>query len=227
MQDFIIIMFILLVYDIVGSIMFIIMKKYLTKDVEKINNECGKSLNPSEIAKAILEENSITDIEIIYAKDSSYVPKTKTIYIQNEILNGTNILNCIAAVHECGHAIQHKNHKILFRIIAVFSIINKTVTISSFLLLLFLIPHILSMQNIIILLLISAALHMVNGILLLFLEKDASAKGLKEVKEICLFTEEECEIIEKVLGKAFYTYIYNVLHWLMKIVTFAILLGVL
>lgn len=70
----------------------------------------SSNLSGQEIAKKMLKDNGIYDVQIISVEGSltdHYNPLSKTVNLSNEVFEGRNIAAAAVAAHECGHAVQH------------------------------------------------------------------------------------------------------------------------
>ena len=67
-------------------------------------------LTGQEVAKKMLQENGIFDVEVISVEGTltdHYNPMNKTINLSRDVFDGRNIAATAVASHECGHAVQH------------------------------------------------------------------------------------------------------------------------
>ncbi|TVR78028.1 MAG: zinc metallopeptidase [Chitinophagaceae bacterium] len=67
-------------------------------------------LSGKEIAKKMLNESGIYDVEIISVQGrltDHYNPLNKTVNLSPDVYNGRSVAAAAVAAHECGHAIQH------------------------------------------------------------------------------------------------------------------------
>ncbi|MCA6074378.1 zinc metallopeptidase [Fulvivirga sedimenti] len=78
------------------------------KKYSKIHLE--KDLSGAEIAKLMLADNGIHDVEVISVKGKltdHYNPANKTVNLSDEVYHGRSAAAAAIAAHECGHAVQH------------------------------------------------------------------------------------------------------------------------
>jgi Zn-dependent membrane protease YugP len=67
-------------------------------------------MSGAEIAKKMLADNGITDVEVISTPGrltDHYNPKNKTVNLSEAVYNQRNAAAAAVAAHECGHAVQH------------------------------------------------------------------------------------------------------------------------
>ena len=63
----------------------------------------------AEIARRMLAENHITDVQVIPTKGQltdHYNPVNKTVALSEVVYSQANVAACAVAAHECGHAVQ-------------------------------------------------------------------------------------------------------------------------
>ena len=73
----------------------------------------SKGLNGAQVAREILDSEGLYDItveEVSGLLTDHYAPSQKVIRLSSDIYRGTSIASLAVAAHECGHAIQYKNH---------------------------------------------------------------------------------------------------------------------
>lgn len=70
----------------------------------------SKDLTGAEIARLMLADNGIHDVQVISVEGQltdHYNPSTKTVNLSEGVYNGRNAAATAVAAHECGHAVQH------------------------------------------------------------------------------------------------------------------------
>ena len=70
----------------------------------------GSSMSGAEIAKKMLNDNGIYDVQITSVEGSlsdHYNPLNKTVNLSSDVYDGRNVAAAAVAAHECGHAVQH------------------------------------------------------------------------------------------------------------------------
>lgn len=68
------------------------------------------NLSGAEIAKLMLSDNGIYDVEITCVQGKltdHYNPSNKTVNLSEAVYHGRNAASAAVASHECGHAVQH------------------------------------------------------------------------------------------------------------------------
>jgi Zn-dependent membrane protease YugP len=95
------------IFMIIGMIVQQRLKSKFEK-YSKVPTSSG--LSGAEIAKKMLHDNGIYDVEIVSVPGSlsdHYNPANKTVNLSAEVYEGRNVSAAAVAAHECGHAVQH------------------------------------------------------------------------------------------------------------------------
>jgi len=69
-----------------------------------------KDLTGAEIARLMLADNGIRDVQVTAVEGQltdHYDPTSKTVNLSQEVYHGRNAAAAAVASHECGHAVQH------------------------------------------------------------------------------------------------------------------------
>ena len=153
--------------------------------------------------------------------DNSYSIKQKIIFLSDTVFDSTSVGDITIAMHELGHAMQHKSKSKLFYLYLTLSILNK---ISSVLILpgiiflivsLFLETTFLKIAAII--LLVFYVINLLSRITIIPLEKDASNRALKLLKDYQIFDKNELKLAKKLLNFACFTYVGGIFKGYKKI----------
>lgn len=70
----------------------------------------AKDLTGAEIARLMLADNGIRDVQVTAVEGQltdHYDPTNKTVNLSQEVYHGRNAAAAAVASHECGHAVQH------------------------------------------------------------------------------------------------------------------------
>ncbi len=70
-----------------------------------------RGISGAQAASKILQENGLSDIQIIPIKGQltdNYNPTNRTLNLSESVYSNTSVAAIAVAAHECGHAIQHK-----------------------------------------------------------------------------------------------------------------------
>lgn len=189
-------------------------EKYL-----KVGNKAnlsGKQI--AFISKQNLElddlEFALTDVKL----GDAYSPKYKTLILSEDVCNSASLSSMAIVCHELGHAVQHKKQTPLFVMNQLTSKITRfTNKFIIPLLVIGLFLFLLKYPNDSvgkILMIVSGALfglHVINLLILIPLEYDASRRALKYIKEYNLVSPSEYRKSKKLLRTAAQTYIAGLL----------------
>lgn len=175
-------------------------------------NLTGKEL--AFISKKNLElddlQFALTDIKL----GDAYSPKHKTLILSQEVCNTASLSSLTIVAHELGHAVQHKNETPLYVVTqlirAITRLTNKFIIP---LLAIGLLSFLLKFPNDslgYILMMIAFAffvIHLLELIIIIPLEYDASRRALKYLKEYNYVSPSEYHKAKKLLNTAAQTYI--------------------
>ncbi len=98
---------ILLAFMLIG---FLVQNRLKSKFKKYSNVPLQTGLSGREIAIKMLQDNGITDVEVLSTPGKltdHYDPRNKTVNLSPEVYNGRSVAAAAVATHECGHALQH------------------------------------------------------------------------------------------------------------------------
>ena len=179
------------------------MKKYANQNVSS-----GKS--GAEVAKQMLEDNDIYDVEIREVDgflSDHYNPLNKTLNLSSEIYHGRNVGAVAVAAHECGHAIQH-NRGYLF--LHLRSMMVPMVSFSARFLNIFIILGVIMINKSVLPLKVGIMLFAVTtmfSIVTLPVEFNASSRALKWIENKDIVDRYELKSAKSALRLAAMTYV--------------------
>ncbi len=190
----------------------------------KVKN--SKGLTGSEVARAILNANGLSNIEVYETSGKltdHYAPSKKLIKLSSDIYNGTSVASMAVAAHECGHAIQDKEGYTFFRIrSALVPVVNFISYLGYFGLIVSLIGGLTGYIKLSILILFATV---VFQLVTLPVEFNASNRGKKELDTLNLSYDNDKQGISKVLSAAAMTYVASLLSSLLQLLRLIIILG--
>lgn len=190
----------------------------------KVKN--SKGLTGSEVARAILNANGLSNIEVYETSGKltdHYDPSKKLIKLSSDIYNGTSVASMAVAAHECGHAIQDKEGYTFFRIrSALVPVVNFISYLGYFGLIVSLIGGLTGYIKLSILILFATV---VFQLVTLPVEFNASNIGKKELDNLNLSYDNDKQGISKVLSAAAMTYVASLLSSLLQLLRLIIILG--
>lgn len=190
----------------------------------KVKN--SKGLTGSEVARAILNANGLSNIEVYETSGKltdHYDPSKKLIKLSSDNYNGTSVASMAVAAHECGHAIQDKEGYTFFRIrSALVPVVNFISYLGYFGLIVSLIGGLTGYIKLSILILFATV---VFQLVTLPVEFNASNRGKKELDTLNLSYDNDKQGISKVLSAAAMTYVASLLSSLLQLLRLIIILG--
>ena len=143
--------------------------------------------------------------------DNSYSINQKVIMLSNDVINSTSVADIAISMHELGHALQHREKSALFYLFLTIKIFDK---ISSFLFLpsiiFFLVSIIWLNQFVLVSIIILLAFYLINlfsRLIIIPLERNASNRAIKLLKDYQIFDTNELKIAKKLLSFACLTYV--------------------
>jgi uncharacterized protein len=89
---------------------WLVSRRLKTKFKEYSQVHLTKDLNGAEIARLMLADSGIHDVQVISVEGQltdHYNPATKTVNLSEGVYHGRNAAAAAVASHECGHAVQH------------------------------------------------------------------------------------------------------------------------
>ena len=100
-------------YLLVGAIALVswlVSRKLKSKFKEYSQVHLQNGMSGAEIARKMLSDNGITDVEVISVQGQltdHYNPANKTVNLSEPVYTQRNAAAAAVAAHECGHAVQH------------------------------------------------------------------------------------------------------------------------
>lgn len=175
-----------------------------------------RDLTGAEIAKLMLADNGITDVQVVSVEgqlSDHYNPANKTVNLSQEVYHGRNAAAAAVAAHECGHAVQHaRAYSMLEFRSAMVPIQNVSAQVINFLFMMMMFGSIFAGQ----LLPWSTALLIIiacYGVFTLFafvtlpVEFDASKRALAWIEARGIVTRQEHDMAKDALKWAAMTYV--------------------
>ena len=169
--------------------------------VKTVTNSFSESrITASELARRLLQQAGVTNVKVIEIKGDltdCYDPRRKVVKLSNSTYNSTSMAALGVCAHEVGHAIQDARGSLLFRIrIALVPIVNfisgayvPLMVVGSLLNFVFFMPAIgyyICLASV-----IAYGASLLFQLVTLPLERDASSRALRLLKEANCFSETE------------------------------------
>ncbi len=210
---------------------FFLLSIWASSRVQKVFNKYAKvrvdtNLTGADAARRMLEMNGV-DVRIEQSRkrglSDHYDPKAKVIRLSDEVYAGNSVSSVSVACHEVGHAIQHARG---YKALAIRNSIFPAVNLSSRLwFIIFLIGIFASIPQ------LTYAGIALFGVVVLFqvitlpVEFDASARAIKNMREIGIVGSDQLDGAKKVLRAAALTYVAATLASIANLVRLLILSG--
>ena len=194
-------------------------RKYL-----KVDNK--RNLSGRDAARYVLDKNGLEDVDVVevdgYLTDH-YDPRSKVIRLSRNNYNGTSIASVSVACHECGHALQDKDHYFFLKIRAsLIPIVNFSSYAGYFAILL---GVIFGAFNLIWIGILLEIVILLFQLVTLPVEINASSRALKELDYSHFLTSKELKNGKTVLIAAALTYVASVATTLIQILRLILLFG--
>ncbi|MBK0381476.1 zinc metallopeptidase [Pedobacter sp. SD-b] len=100
----------LILFGAVALIGFLVQWRFKSKFKKYSEIALSSGLSGAEVAKKMLTDNAIYDVEIISVDGQltdHYNPENRTVNLSPDVYHGRSIAAAAVAAHECGHAVQH------------------------------------------------------------------------------------------------------------------------
>jgi uncharacterized protein len=176
-------------------------RKYRT-----VQNQRG--LTGQEVARRILDLNGLENVYVVETKgimSDHYDPRKKVIRLSSEVFHEKSIASVSIAAHECGHAIQDKNHYAFIKIRALMvPFVGFTSKIGYFVIL---VGFITAELNIAMIGLMLLATTLLFQLVTLPVEFDASNRAKAILLDQNMIKEDEESKVKAMLNAAAMTYV--------------------
>lgn len=177
----------------------------------------SKDLTGYDVARKILDENSLEDIMILETQTTlgdHYDPSKKIIKLSTDIYHGSSIASLAVAAHECGHAIQDKvNYKPMRIRSAIVGPVNICTNIGYFAIV---IGALFSRELVEIGIILLASILLFE-LITLPVEFNASKRALNEIQRLKLSSKDEKNDVKNMLIAAAFTYVASLITSLLQI----------
>lgn len=101
---------IIVIFIVFAAAGFLVSRTLKSKFKKYSETPLKANLSGAEIAKLMLADNNITDVEVLSVEGQltdHYNPQNKTVNLSPDVYYGRNASAAAVAAHECGHAVQH------------------------------------------------------------------------------------------------------------------------
>ncbi len=212
---------------IIAVIISVAAQLYISHNYRKYSKKsCEMDINGAETARRILDNNGLNDISINAISGSltdNYNPGKRSVNLSEKIYSKNSIASVAVAAHECGHAIQDKEGYTFLRmrkaIIPFVNLVSYAGYIAIILGIFFSFIDVVSIGIGVELVILAFQL------ITLPVEFNASERGLKQIQELGLLTNEEFKGGKKMLKSAALTYVAGVASTLLQILRLVLILA--
>lgn len=176
----------------------------------------AKDLTGAEIARLMLTDNGISDVQVTCVEGQltdHYDPTNKTVNLSQEVFHGRNASATAVASHECGHAVQHaKAYSMLALRSAMVPVQNISASVLNFMMMAmmfgsFFASSILPWNTALLIIIICYAVFALFALITLPVEFDASRRALVWIKQRNIVTTGEYDMAQDALKWAAMTYV--------------------
>jgi uncharacterized protein len=176
----------------------------------------AKDLTGAEIARLMLADNKISDVQVTCVEGQltdHYDPTNKTVNLSQEVFHGRNAAATAVASHECGHAVQHATaYSMLQFRSAMVPVQNVTARVLNFLTMALMFgsifaSSILPWKMALLVIIACYAVFALFALVTLPVEFDASRRALAWVKTRNIVTTGEYDMAQDALKWAAMTYV--------------------
>ena len=191
-----------------------------------------KDLTGAEIAKLMLADHGIHDVQVISVEgqlSDHYNPANKTVNLSQEVYHGRNAAAAAVASHECGHAVQHaKAYSMLELRSAMVPIQNISAKVINFIFMMmmfgaFFAQGLLSWQTALIVIIVCYGVFTLFAFVTLPVEFDASKRALAWIESRGIVTTREHDMAKDALKWAAMTYVVAAIGALTTLVYYVML----
>ena len=171
-----------------------------------------------EVARKILDANGLGDVKVERGNgelSDHYDPRSKVVRLSPDIFEESSIASVAVAAHECGHAIQHKNH---YFFLTVRNSIVPLVRFSSYAgYIAIMLGVIFGSLGLLWLGIIFEVVILLFQLITLPVEFNASHRGMKQLLELHLIEDDEVGNGRRMLQAAALTYVASVATSLLQV----------
>jgi Zn-dependent membrane protease YugP len=176
----------------------------------------SKDLTGAEIARLMLADNGIHDVQVISVEGQltdHYNPATKTVNLSEGVFHGRNAAATAVAAHECGHAVQHATaYSMLQFRSAMVPVQNISASVLNFIMMAmifggFFASNILPWSTALLVMIVCYGVFALFAIITLPVEFDASRRALAWVRNRNIVTSGEFDMAQDALKWAAMTYV--------------------
>ncbi|MBS7020800.1 MAG: zinc metallopeptidase [Firmicutes bacterium] len=187
------------------------------QQTSKERNETG--ISGVEVARKILDENGLEDIYVVQVSGTltdHYDPSRSVIRLSKKVFEDDSIASLAVAAHECGHAIQKKEHYLFYQIRTfLVPVVNLVSFLGYFVLI---ISAFAGMMSYFLLGMMMLFATLTFQLVTLPVELDASKRAMKEIERLHLASKEELNSVKRMLQAAAMTYVASLVSTILNLI---------
>jgi uncharacterized protein len=175
-----------------------------------------KDLTGAEIARLMLTDNGIHDVQVISVEgelSDHYNPANKTVNLSEAVYHGRNAAAAAVASHECGHAVQHATAYSMLQLrsamVPIQNISAKVINIIFMAMMFgaFFVKGLLPMDTALLIIIACYGVFALFAVITLPVEFDASKRALAWIESRGIVTRQEHDMAKDALKWAAMTYV--------------------
>ena len=206
-------LFIGIFFMIIG---WLVSRRLKSKFKEYSQIHLTKDLSGAEIARLMLADNGIHDVQVISVEGQltdHYNPATKTVNLSEGVYHGRNAAAAAVASHECGHAVQHAQAYSMLQLrSAMVPVQNISASVLNFIFMAmifggFFAQSILPWSTALLVMIVCYGVFALFAVITLPVEFDASRRALAWIESRGIVTRSEHDMAKDALKWAAMTYV--------------------
>ena len=195
---------------------WVVSNRLKSKFKEYSQTHLTKDLSGAEIARLMLADNGIHDVQVISVEGQltdNYNPATKTVNLSEGVYHGRNAAAAAVASHECGHAVQHAQAYSMLKLrSAMVPVQNISAQVLNFIFMAmifggFFASSLLPWSTAILVMIVCYGVFALFALITLPVEFDASRRALAWIEQRGIVTRSEHDMAKDALKWAAMTYV--------------------
>lgn len=198
------------------AIGWLVSRKLKSKFEEYSKIHLTKDLTGAEIARLMLADNGIHDVQVISVEGQltdHYNPSNKTVNLSEGVYYGRNAAAAAVSSHECGHAVQHANAYGMLQLrsamVPIQNISGKVINVVFLMMMFgaFAVRGIFTTQTALLVIIVCYAVFALFALITLPVEFDASKRALAWIESRGIVNRQEHGMAKDALKWAAMTYV--------------------
>jgi Zn-dependent membrane protease YugP len=198
------------------AIGWLVSSRLKSKFAEYSQVHLTKDLTGAEIARLMLADNGIRDVQVISVQgelSDHYNPANKTVNLSEAVYHGRNAAATAVASHECGHAVQHAKAYSMLQLrsalVPIQNISGQVINVVFMLMMFgaFFAKGLLPISTALIVIIVCYGVFALFALITLPVEFDASKRALAWIESRGIVTRQEHDMAKDALKWAAMTYV--------------------